>query len=58
MLYELLGDTLTVDRERDIQAAIKRRRLLDSGGPVKARPPVAAASEPARRRGGRLPAAL
>lgn len=58
MLYELLGDTVLVDRERDIQVAIKRRRLLDSGGPAKAQ----AAAEPGptrpRRRGGRVPAAL
>lgn len=57
MLYELLGDSLQVDRERDIQAAIKRRRLLDSGGPAKDGAPAAKAAVPTRRRG-RLPAAL
>jgi hypothetical protein len=58
MLYEILGDTVLADRERDIQAALKRRRLLESGGPVKAQPPAEAAATEPRRRGRRLPAAL
>ncbi len=58
MLYEILDGTVVADREREVQAAVKRRRLLDSGGPAKVQAPAATSTGEPRRRGDRLPAAL
>ena len=58
MLNEILGAVVQRDRERQIEAAIRRRRLIDSGGSVKAQRPVETTESEPRRGNRRLPAAL
>jgi hypothetical protein len=58
MLNQILGGTMVADREREIQVAVRRRQLIDSGGPAKAAPPTQRANRGPRRLDGRSPAAL
>jgi hypothetical protein len=59
MLNQILGGTMVADREREIQVAVRRRQLIDSGGPGKAAPPTPQrANRGPRRLDGRSPAAL
>ena len=59
MLNQILGGTMVADREREVQVAVRRRQLIDSGGPAKAAAPQSGRAEKGpRRHDGRLPAAL